>query len=412
MDLRKSDFIEDLNHRLAAIRAEGLYRELRPLNSPQGPHIQIQNQSLVNFSSNDYLGLANDPLLRIAASQAVDRYGVGGGASRLICGTFTPHDELEQALASFKGTEAALAFSSGYTAALGTISALLGKNDIVIIDKLVHACIIDACRLSGASLRVFAHNDLHDLDEILRWADGQKTKDSPTPKPRVLVVTESVFSMDGDLAPLVEIVRLKEHYGAWLMVDEAHATGLYGTRRRGWAEACGVADQIEIQMGTLSKAIGSAGGYVCGSRSLIDFLVNRARSFIFSTSPIPASAAAATAAIGFIQSPCGEQRCLQLWQRVDQITKGLIKCGVKKLVIGTTHEITRQSGAIIPLLIGDELKAMNVASALRAHGILIPAIRYPTVARGAARLRLTISAAHTEADISTLLEALSNILPC
>ena len=286
-----NDFDSELCERLALLREQGLFRELRRVDSPQSARIEIDGRTLLNFSSNDYLGLANHPALVEAAIRAVERYGAGAGASRLICGSLAPHHELEETLAAFKGAEAALAFSTGYSAAMGTICALMGSEDIIIVDKLIHACIVDAARLSGAKLRVFRHNDLNDLERLLRWA-GEKTGNSNNSgKPsrsRVLVVTESVFSMDGDQAPLREIVELKSKYGAWLMVDEAHATGLYGQKRRGLAEESGVQEQIEIQMGTLGKALGAAGGYICGSRLLVEYLINRARSLIFSTAPVPA----------------------------------------------------------------------------------------------------------------------------
>ena len=314
-----NDFDRELTQRLDVVREQGLLRELRRVDSPQAPRIEIGGKTLLNFSSNDYLGLANEPALKEAAIKAVERYGAGAGASRLICGSLAPHQELEEALAAFKGTEAALSFSTGYAAAIGTICALLGKDDVIILDKLVHACIVDAARLCGAKLRVFAHNDLDDLEAKLKWA-AEKVR-SPkaevrSAEARTLVVTESVFSMDGDHAPLREIVALKEKYGAWLMVDEAHATGLYGANRRGLAEELGVSDRIEVQMGTLGKALGAAGGYICGSRALIDFLINRARTFIFSTAPVPAAAAAATAGVRFVESSAGEERRQTLWQRV------------------------------------------------------------------------------------------------
>ncbi|HEY3913004.1 MAG TPA: 8-amino-7-oxononanoate synthase, partial [Verrucomicrobiae bacterium] len=306
--MAKNTFVSDLSQRLDKIRQEGLYRELRCVESPQSAHIQIAGKTLLNFSSNDYLALANHPLLKEAAIKAVERFGSGSGASRLICGSLAPHHELETALAAFKKTGAALCFSSGYAAAMGTIGALVGKEDVVVLDKLVHACIVDAARLSGAKLRIFAHNDLNELDDILRWANQRHDSASTSIRPRTLIITESVFSMDGDLAPLPQMVALKEKYGAWLMVDEAHAVGLFGKHRRGLAEEMGVSDQIEIQMGTLGKALGSSGGYICGPQALIDFLINRARSFIFSTAPVPASAAAARAAIELIQSTEGQAR--------------------------------------------------------------------------------------------------------
>ncbi len=262
-------FSAELARRLDEIRAEGLFRELRRVDSPQSTRICVDGRTLLNFSSNDYLGLANHPALKEAAVKAIERYGTGSGASRLICGSLAPHHELESVLAAFKKTEAALAFSSGYAAAMGTICAIAGKADIIVLDKLVHACIVDAARLSGAKLRVFAHNDLDELEDILRWSVNRASSSDEGRRPQTLIVTESIFSMDGDAAPLREIVALKEKYGAWLMVDEAHATGLLGRHQRGLAEELGVSDQIEIQMGTLGKALGSSGGYISGSRALI-----------------------------------------------------------------------------------------------------------------------------------------------
>jgi 8-amino-7-oxononanoate synthase len=392
-----NDFNGELAQRLDGVRQQGLLRELRRVDSPQSPRIELADRTLLNFSSNDYLGLANEPVLKEAAIRAVERYGAGAGASRLICGSLAPHQELDETLAAFKGTEAALCFSTGYAAAIGVICALLGKDDFLILDKLVHACIVDAARLCGAKLRVFDHNDLNDLEAKLKWAADriQSPKSGvQSRKARTLVVTESVFSMDGDHAPLREMVGLKEQYGAWLMVDEAHATGLYGPHRRGLAEELGVSDHIEVQMGTLGKALGASGGYICGSRVLIDYLINRARTFIFSTAPVPAAAAAATAGIRFVQSSAGKERRNKLWQLVSQVSSTL-----------NPQPSTHQS-AIIPILIGDETKAVEAAAALRDRGIFIPAIRYPTVARGQARLRLTLSAAHTQADLADLLAAL------
>ena len=395
-----SEFDEELAARRDAIREQGLYRELRRINSPQLPHTQVDSKTLLNFSSNDYLGLANHPLLKEAATRGIERYGAGSGASRLVCGSLAPHHELEQAIAVFKGTEAAITFSSGYAAALGVICALIDAHDVIAIDKRVHASIVDAARLCGADLRVFAHNDLNGLAKILRWADHRNIALSGKRRPRTLIVTESVFSMDGDFALLRDLVDLKEKHGAWLMVDEAHATGLYGEKRHGLAEEFGVADRIEVQMGTLGKALGAAGGYLCGSRVLIDYLVNRARPFIFSTAPVPAAAAAATAAIHLVASDEGQMRCNQLWARVDQVKNGLIAAG---------FVLPPVRSAIIPLVIGDETRAVEIAAALSEHGVFVPAIRYPTVARGQARLRLTVSAAHAAADVNQLLAAVSNL---
>jgi 8-amino-7-oxononanoate synthase len=393
-----SEFECELASRLAVIRDQGLRRELRRVDSPQGLHIEVAGRTLINFSSNDYLGLANHPSLKEAAIKAVENFGAGSGASRLICGSLAPHDELEEALAAFKGVEAAISFSSGYATAIGTIGALLGKDDVIITDKLIHASIVDAARLSGAKIRIFSHNDLDDLEGILKWADKTRHAESGTrSETNLLIVTESVFSMDGDHAPLREIVALKEKYGAWLMVDEAHATGLYGANRRGLAEALGVGDRIEIQMGTLGKALGASGGYICGKRVLIDYLVNRARSFIFSTAPVPAAAAAATSAIKLVQSSEGRRLNEQLWLRVAEL---------QSEIRNPKSEI---ASAIIPIIVGDESDAVAVATRLREQGLFIPAIRYPTVARGAARLRVALTAAHTSADVMMLTDALTKI---
>jgi 8-amino-7-oxononanoate synthase len=386
-------FDAELNQRLATIRTQGLFRELRRIDSPQSPRIRIGGKTFLNFSSNDYLGLANDPVLKDAAIKAVRKFGVGSGASRLICGSLAPFHELEAALADFKKTGAALTFSTGYATALGTICALLGRDDIIILDKRVHASIVDAARFSGAKLRVFDHNDLNDLEDKLKWAE----KNIRHSTRRVLIVTESVFSMDGDAAPLREIVALKEKYGAWLMVDEAHATGIIGKNGRGLANKLGVGEQIEIQMGTLGKALGSSGGYICGSRMLIDFLINRARSFIFSTAPVPAAAAVAAAAIQFVQSKPGKVRRDLLWLRVKQANSKLKNQNSKLL------------SAIIPVILGDESTAVSAAAHLREQGIFIPAIRYPTVARGAARLRVTLTASHSADDVATMSRALEQI---
>ena len=446
-----NDFNHELMQRLDAIREQGLLRELRRVDSPQSPRVEVGGRELLNFSSNDYLGLANEPALKEAAIQAVERYGAGAGASRLVCGSLAPHQELDEALATFKGTEAALTFSTGYAAAVGTICALLGKEDVIITDKLIHACFVDAARLCGATVRVFAHNDLGDLEEKLREAEREVRSPKPegrSGKRRTLVVTESVFSMDGDHAPLREIVAVKEKYGAWLMVDEAHATGLYGANRRGLAEELGVSERIEVQMGTLGKALGAAGGYICGSRALVDYLINRARTFIFSTAPVPASAAAATAGVRFVQSSAGEERRQKLWQNVSRLSTPEPTAGAGpgggNNVSPLTPSLSPSEGervpfragegnvegapggqrsgrpippiappatrsAIIPIMIGEESNAVAAAAALREQGIFIPAIRYPTVARGQARLRLTLSAAHTEADLAQLLTALKSL---
>ena len=392
-----SSFTDELNRRLTALREQNLFRELRRVDSAQGPRIKIGGKTFLNFSSNDYLGLANHPALKEAAIRAVEKFGAGAGASRLICGSLAPFHELEETLAAFKKAEAALTFSTGYAAAVGTITTLVSKDDVIILDKLVHASIVDAAKLSGAKLRIFDHNDLNDLEDKLKWADKFSKAESGKRKAEILVVTESIFSMDGDAAPLREIVPLKNKYGAWLMVDEAHATGIIGENGYGLADELGVSNQIEIQMGTLGKALGASGGYICGSRALIDFLVNRARSFIFSTAPIPAAAVTATAAIQIIQSAEGKMRRENLFSLIAELNS---KLKIKN---------SKLPGAIIPLIIGDETKAVDAANKLREQNIFVPAIRFPTVARSAARLRITLTAAHSEVDISELAAALAQL---
>lgn len=398
-------FEDTLERELAGIEAQGLRRKLRQVDSPQAARIIWDGRELVNFASNDYLGLANHPSVKQAATEAVEKFGAGSGASRLICGSLAPHHQLEEALAAFKGTEAALSFASGYAAALGTISALLGRGDVLLVDRLVHACVIDAARLSGATLRVFRHNDLEDLDRALRSAAARRgVARGHRSTPRILVVTESVFSMDGDLAPLKGIVELKERYGAWLMLDEAHATGLFGERRSGLASESGVDGRIEIQMGTLGKALGASGGFICGSRRLIDLLINRARSFIFSTAPVPAASAAALAALALVQSDKGAERCRALWERVAQFAK---------LARREWPEcLTAPRSAIIPVPVGDEREAVALADRLREHGLGIPAVRYPAVPRGKARLRMTLTAGHSAEDIARATALLEELGAC
>lgn len=381
---------------LAELKSRSLFRRLREIHSPQQPAVEFSGQRVINFSSNDYLGLASEPALNEAAKKAIDEFGLGTGASRLVCGTLSPHVRLENALSEFKGTEAALTFSSGYAAAMGTIGALVSKEDVVVLDKLCHASLVDGARLSGAIIRVFAHNHMGKLESHLEWARENY------PEARVLVVTESIFSMDGDAAPLREMVEIKKRYRAWLLVDEAHATGVVGPQGRGLAEELGVSKKVEVQMGTLSKALGVSGGFVCGSRRLIDLLVNRARSFMFSTAPPPALAAAGCAALEFVTAAAGEERRQLLVRNLQQFARELPSFLPKW---------TPGKGAIIPLLIGAEEAAMEAASALADKGFLVPAIRYPTVARGTSRLRVTLSARHTPEQITRFCLALKGLKP-
>jgi 8-amino-7-oxononanoate synthase len=298
------DLEQQLAGALAELRQQNLLRQLQTVTGSSDRTLEFSGQSYVNFASNDYLGLARHPALIEAATRATRQWGAGSTASRLVSGSLQIHHDLEEQLAHFKGTAAALSFASGYTTALGTIPALVETGDIVILDRLAHACLIDGARLSGATIRIFRHNDLDHLEHLLQWADRQRSAAPSHPRlRRILIVTESVFSMDGDQAPLRPLVELKNRYGAWLMVDEAHATGLFGPTGEGLVAAAGLTHQVEIHMGTLGKALGSAGGFIAGSRHLIDWLIQRARSLMFSTAPPPAQAAAALAALQLLQSP-------------------------------------------------------------------------------------------------------------
>ncbi|MGV3660069.1 MAG: aminotransferase class I/II-fold pyridoxal phosphate-dependent enzyme [Prosthecobacter sp.] len=366
-------------------RVQGLWRELRPLDDEMTCiTVRSGGRGWVNFSSNDYLGLANSAEIREALTEGVAKYGGGSGASRLVCGTHRAHLDLEEALADFKGTAAALTFSSGFAVALGTIPALVGAGDTIILDKLCHASLVDAARLSGATIRVFPHNHLEKLERLLSTAKG-----------RVLVITESIFSMDGDAAPLREIVALKEKHGAWLLVDEAHAVGVLGPQGRGLAADLGVDRQVDLHMGTLSKAFGLSGGYLAASRAVIDLLVNRARSFIYTTAPPPALAHAAQQALHLLRGERGDALRNKLQANVQRLLPLLPGTGIQ--------------AAILPLILGSEEAAMQASQELNNAGFLIPCIRFPTVARGRARLRLTVSAAHTMAHLDALKGALSTV---
>jgi 8-amino-7-oxononanoate synthase len=381
---------------LKALRAASLDRHLFEISSSQGPEIEVAGRRLLNFSSNDYLGLANDSRLRETATAAINEFGVGAGASRLISGTQSPHLRLERALAEWKGADTALCFNSGYAAALGTIPALVTKIDVVLLDKLCHASLIDGAKLSGAILRVFPNNNLRKLKSHLEWTRREHVGK------RVLILTESVFSMDGDRAPLRELVQLKKQYGALLMLDEAHAVGVIGPNGRGLAAAENVSDDVDVHMGTLSKALGTSGGYICGSHDLIECLINRARSFIYSTAPPPAIVAAALAAVDFLSSPEGEQRRLLLWKRIRLMRELLPedRSNRKSSAVGS---------AIFPWIVGDEQAALDLAAALKNEGFLVPPIRYPTVAKGSARLRIMVTAAHQEDHIRSLCEAIKRL---
>ena len=386
--LSKSDKMLDsfIDDELLLLEQSGLKRRLRLVQGAQGKRITLDGRQVLNFCSNNYLGLADDGRLKAAAVKAIDEEGWGSGASRLICGNLTAHQALEKKLSQFKGTESALTFSTGYMANIGIISALFGREDMILSDKLNHASIIDGILLSQAQYRRYPHNDMKALEAMLQSATGFKKR---------VIMTDSVFSMDGDIAPLDTIVGLAEKYNCSVMIDEAHAFGVMGANGKGLAEHFGVQEKIDIQMGTLSKAAGSFGAYVCGSQKLMDYLINHARSFIYTTGMPPAMAAASVQAIDIIVSePLLRAR---LWQNTDYMREALKKIGFNTMQTQTP---------IIPILVKDSKLAVRFAEGLLEKGIFVSAIRPPTVPADTARLRLTVTAAHTRADMDCALEHL------
>jgi len=374
---------------LAQMAALGLRRALKSVDSPQGTTIVLNGREVLNFSSNDYLGLSNDARLKRAVVEAIEQYGLGAGASRLICGNMRAHEELEAQLALFKKSESALVFSSGYMANTGTISALMGRNDIVLSDKLNHASIIDGIILSRAKFLRYPHADVQALEGMLRTSD---------PTQRKLIVTDSVFSMDGDKAPLKEIVDLARRYEAMVMVDEAHGIGVLGAHGGGLVEELGLQDQVDIQMGTLSKAVGVLGAYVCGTSLLREYLINKSRAFIYTTALPPALAHAAGVALQIIQQD--DRLRGQLIDNAQYLLAGL-----KSLGLDTMNSST----PIIPVLVKDPARAMDISRYLLKQGIFVQAIRPPTVPVNTARLRLTVTATHARDDLDRLLDALRTI---
>ncbi len=370
---------------LQALEEAGLQREVRALDSAQEPEVVLDGDRLILLASNNYLGLATDPRVVEAAAEAARRWGAGTGSARLISGGMRLHDELEQRLAAFKRTESALLFSSGYLANLGTISALVSRGDAIFSDELNHASIIDGARLSHADVHVYRHADPEHLATLLRERGARG---------RRLVVTDTVFSMDGDLAPLHELVEASERHNAILMVDEAHATGVVGPGGRGAVAHFGLEGRVPVVMGTLSKALGSAGGYIAGSSDLIAYLRNRARAFIFDTAPTPPTVAAAAAALGVLE------REPQRPERVRALAR-LLADGLR----ATGFVVPQPAAAIVPVVVGAADAALAFARALREQGVLVPAIRPPSVAPGTARLRATVMATHTETQIDSALQA-------
>lgn len=368
-----------LREALDSLGKAGLSRKLRDLKGAPGPRISLNGREVLLLCSNNYLGIAGDDRLKQAARQALERLGCGATGSRLISGNLEPYEQLERELAAFKGTESALVFTSGYQTNVGTVSALVGERDAIFSDALNHASLIDGSRLSRAEINVYSHCDAADLERKLASSPGAR---------RRLILTESVFSMDGDLAPLEDIAFLAKKYGAVLMVDEAHATGVFGPTGAGMVEALGLRDAVQVQMGTFSKALGSLGGYVAGSRELIAYLMQHARSFIFTTGLPPAVLAASTAALRIVRQEPERRRAL--WRNVRQLRSGLESLG---------FELGPEQSQILPLRLGESRLTMAACRLLLKNGIFAQGIRPPTVPPGTARLRLAPMATHTGEDI-------------
>jgi glycine C-acetyltransferase len=379
-------FLEDA---MGQIRSEGLYRSLRILAGEQKPHARFDGREVINLSSNNYLGLTTHPKLREAALRAVKELGVGSGSVRTIAGTMDLHMELERRIAAFKKTEASVVFQSGFTANAGTVSAILGKEDLILSDELNHASIIDGARLSRATIKVFPHRDTAALERLLG-----ETKSFP----RRLVITDGVFSMDGDIAPMKEIAALARAHGAIMMVDDAHASGVLGRAGRGTVDHFDLHGQVDIQVGTLSKAIGVLGGYVAGSKTLIEYLYHRARPFLFSTSHPPAVAAACLAAFDVLEQE--PERIERLWSNTKRLKAGLARLG---------FDTGMSETPITPIFVGEADLAMRFSDRLFERGVFAQGIGYPTVAKGRARLRTIVTATHTEEELDRALSILEDV---
>jgi 8-amino-7-oxononanoate synthase len=389
------DPLDWLDDALADLDRRGLRRALAARSGPQrGDRITIDGQPLVNFGSNDYLGLAADPRIAAAAKDAIDRYGWGSGASPLVTGRSDLHAQLEQKLAEFEGTEAALLFPSGYAANVGTIMALVGKGDAIYSDELNHASIIDGCRLSGATVHVYRHGDVEQLRTLM--ASGGR---EPPKVRRRLIVTDSLFSMHGDTAPLPQLIEIAREHRAMLLVDEAHATGVLGQHGRGACELAGVEVDLTARIGTLSKALGSHGGFIVGSRRLIDWLANRARPYVFSTAAPPAVAAAGLAALEILRTE--PQRRKQLQKLALHLRSKL----VGKVLIQATS-----LSQIVPVVLGHADRTMAAAAELRRRGFFVPGIRPPSVPVGQSLLRISVTCLHTEEQIDALVAALVEVV--
>jgi glycine C-acetyltransferase len=379
------DAIEDL-------KVKHLYFKLKVLEGEQKPIAKFDGKEVINLSSNNYLGLTTHPRLRRAAIDATRKFGVGSGAVRTIAGTMKMHIDLEEQIARFKKAEACVVFQSGFTANAGTVSAILGKEDLVISDELNHASIIDGCRLSRATIKVFKHKDAADCERVL-----QESKDWNGKK---LLISDGVFSMDGDIADLPALCDLAEKYGCIMMVDDAHASGVLGSRGRGTIDHHNCHGRVDIQVGTLSKAIGSVGGYVCGSRDLIDFLQQRARPFLFSTSHPPSVTASCQSAFELLDSEAGDKLIKKLWANTK-----FFKRRLKKLGFNTGKSET----PITPIMVGDAAKAFQFSQELFDEGVFAGAIGFPTVPEGKARLRTIVTATHKRADLERAAETIERV---
>ena len=386
---RTKDPLQFLEDAMGQLRAEGLYRRLRVLHGELRPSSRFDGKDVINLSSNNYLGLTTHPKLREAALRAVTELGVGSGSVRTIAGTMELHMELERRIAAFKKTEAAVVFQSGFAANAGTVAAVLGKEDLILSDELNHASIIDGARLSRATIRVFPHRDVEALRKLLEETAEVK---------RRLVITDGVFSMDGDIAPMPGITAMAREHGAIMMVDDAHASGVLGKAGRGTVDHFGLHGQVDIQVGTLSKAIGVLGGYVCGSKTLIEYLYHRARPFLFSTSHPPAVAAACLAAFDVLESE--PELIARLWSNTERFKKGLVRTGFDT---GTSET------PITPILVGDAELAMKFSDRLFERGVFAQGIGYPTVAKGKARLRTIVTATHTPEELDRALSTLEEV---
>ena len=381
-----------LHAALEDLKAKHLYFQLRILEGEQKPIAVIDGKEVINLSSNNYLGLTTHPKLRRSAIEAIRRWGVGSGAVRSIVGTMKIHVELEEQIARFKGTEACVVFQSGFAANAGTVSAILGKDDLIISDELNHASIIDGCRLSKGTIKVFKHKDLADCERILT-----ETENWPGKK---LLITDGVFSMEGDIATLPQLCDLAEKFNCIMMVDDAHSSGVLGRGGRGTIDHLACHGRVDIQVGTLSKAIGSIGGYVCGSRELIEFLYHRARPFIFSTSHPPSVVATCQAAFTLLDSDAGERLVKKLWSNTKFFKRRLKKLG---------FDTGKSETPITPIMVGDAARAFEFSKQLFDAGLLALAIGYPTVPEGKARLRTIVTATHKKADLERAAEILERV---